>query len=101
MATLGRLTGRIFDLLIQKIMNKVASWKRKISSQGGWLILICHVLSSVVIHTLAVLLIPMVAISKINVILSTFFWMRALAKANRNGGPRKNLTHLLKKDALE
>lgn len=36
----GRLMARLFGLLVQEIRNKVASWKGKMLSQEGRLVLI-------------------------------------------------------------
>lgn len=79
----SRLTTRMLDPLIQKVRNKVASWKAKLLSEGGRLVLIHHVLSSMVTHTLVVLPMPSSVINRINFILSMFFW------GERNGKSKK------------
>lgn len=52
----GCLTIRMLDAMVMNIRNKVASWKGKLLSQGGRLILIRHVLSCMpYIHLLLLL----------------------------------------------
>ncbi|KAG2668049.1 hypothetical protein I3760_15G142300 [Carya illinoinensis] len=70
----GRLTARHLEPLVNKVRNKVAGWKVKTLSQAGQLTLIKHVLSCMATHLLAVLNVPQILLSKLNSILSTFFW---------------------------
>ncbi|KAG2685816.1 hypothetical protein I3760_10G143300 [Carya illinoinensis] len=70
----GHLTARLLEPLVNKILNKVAGWKVKTLSQAGRLTLIQHVLSCMATHLLAVLNVPQILLSKLNSILSTFFW---------------------------
>lgn len=65
-----------------KIRNKVAGWKMKLLSQGGCLVLLRHVLSSMATHLLSVLNVPKVIFTKLNSILSTF------CRGDINGRPR-------------
>ncbi|XP_042980145.1 uncharacterized protein LOC122310315 [Carya illinoinensis] len=69
----GRLTARHLEPLVNKVRNKVASWKVKTLSQAGRLTLIKHMLSCMATHLLAVLNVPQILLSKLNSILSTFF----------------------------
>lgn len=71
---IGRLTACHLEPLVDKIRNMVAGWKVKLLLQGGRLILLKHVLTSMAFHLLAVLAVPKVVINKINSILSTYFW---------------------------
>lgn len=68
----GRLKARALEPLVNKIQNKMAEWKFKLLSQGGWLTLIIHVLSSMASHQLAVLDIPTIFFAKINSLLLFF-----------------------------
>ncbi|XP_042958082.1 uncharacterized protein LOC122293613 [Carya illinoinensis] len=70
----GHLKAWTLEPLITKIQHKVAGWKFNLLSQGGRLVLIKHVLSSRASHQLAVLDIPNLLFTKINAMLSSFFW---------------------------
>lgn len=70
----GRLKAYHLDTLVVKVRAKVASWKATLLSQGGRLILLKHVLTSMASHLLAVMDVPKVVLSKLNTILLTFFW---------------------------
>ncbi|TXG69366.1 hypothetical protein EZV62_004301 [Acer yangbiense] len=70
----GKLSSRILEPLVEKIRNKIAGWKFKLLSQGGRLILLRHVLSSMPIHLMSVVNVPGVTISKINSLLANFLW---------------------------
>lgn len=84
---MGQLRMYLFDPLVQKIRNKVASWKGKMLSQRGRLVPIRHVLSSMVTHILAVLPVLHVVLQKSNLFFRPFFGVRAMAKANVSGVP--------------
>lgn len=79
----GRLKVQDLEPLMNKVRKKVAGWKFKILSQGGRLILIRHVLSSMASHLLAVLNVPKEVLNKINGILSSFFWGETDGKRKR------------------
>ncbi|KAK2641266.1 hypothetical protein Ddye_023029 [Dipteronia dyeriana] len=70
----GRLTSRIIDPLVEKIRKNVASLKFQLLSQGGRLILLRHVLSSLPFHILSVINVPKVTLDRINSILANFLW---------------------------
>ncbi|TXG59223.1 hypothetical protein EZV62_013796 [Acer yangbiense] len=70
----GKLSSRILEPLVEKIRNKIVGWKFKLLSQGGRLILLRHVLSSMPIHLMSVVNVPGVTISKINSLLANFLW---------------------------
>lgn len=72
----GHLKVRDLEPLVTKLKRKVAGWKFKLLSQGGRLILLRHVLSSMATHLLAVL-------NKINALLYTFFWVESNGKQKR------------------
>ncbi|KAJ0074622.1 hypothetical protein Patl1_37562 [Pistacia atlantica] len=78
----GCLTSTHLVLLIEKIRRKIASWKLKLLSQGGRLTLMKHVLACMSTHLLAVLNVPMKVFSRLNSLMSTFFW------GDLNGKPR-------------
>ncbi|KAK3199206.1 hypothetical protein Dsin_022621 [Dipteronia sinensis] len=52
-------TSRIMEPLVEKIRKKIAGWKFKLLSQGGRLILLRHVLSSMPIHWMSVINVPL------------------------------------------
>ncbi|TXG56159.1 hypothetical protein EZV62_017472 [Acer yangbiense] len=54
----GKLKVGQFDPLIQKISKKIEGWKSRLLSQGGRLVLLRHVLSSMSLHLLSVLNTP-------------------------------------------
>lgn len=70
----GRLKASHLQFLVAKIRSNVAGWKAKLLSQGGRIVLLRHVLSSMASHILAVMDMPKVVIGKINCILATLFW---------------------------
>lgn len=74
---LGRLTSRMMEPLVDNIWKNVVGWKFKLLSQGGRLILVRHVLSSMPIHLLSVLSILLMTISRINSIMANFLWGEA------------------------
>lgn len=88
---LERMARRLFDSLIHKIQTKVTSWKGKLLSQDGWLVLIRHILTSMVTHTLGVLLLPTGVLQKINSIFSTFFSRESNGREKRKWGAWANL----------
>lgn len=96
----GRLMARLFGPLVQKIKNKVSSWKGKMLSQEGSLVLILHVLSSMVTHTLAVLLVPQVVGSLENQLYYLKKVFREIAKANISGAPNSSCANQLWKVVL-
>lgn len=85
------IAGRLFDSLIHKIQTKVTSWKGKLLSQDGWLVLIWHVLTSMVTHTRGVLPLPTGVLQRINSILSTFFSRESNGREKRKWGAWANL----------
>lgn len=96
----GRLMCRIIELLVEKVRKKIAGWKFKLLLQGGRLILLRHVLSSMSIHILSVINVSLVTISRINSLLENFLWgegwpkkgtlavLVESVKANKGGGER-------------
>lgn len=70
----GRLKASHLEPLVAKVRAKVASWKTKLLSQAVKLILLKHVLSSMVSHLLAVMNVPKVVLTKLNTILSNFYF---------------------------
>ncbi|KAK3184524.1 hypothetical protein Dsin_031810 [Dipteronia sinensis] len=61
----GKLRVSQFDPLIQKISKKIEGWKSRLLSQGGRLVLLRHVLSSMPLHLLSVLNKPKTVFKKI------------------------------------
>lgn len=88
---LGKMTRQLLDPFVHKLQFKVATWKGNLLSQGGRLVLIQHVLSSMVIHTLAFLSLFEGVIQKINSIMSTLFWGVSNSSGKRKWGAWDNL----------
>ncbi|OVA14271.1 Ribonuclease H domain [Macleaya cordata] len=70
----GRLKVLYFDGLLTKIRNKLAGWKANFLSQGGKLIMIRHVLSSMAIYLIAAVAVPKSVLLNINRLIANFFW---------------------------
>ncbi|XVF26359.1 hypothetical protein REPUB_Repub14bG0009100 [Reevesia pubescens] len=70
----GRLTLNVYDPIIHQIRQKLETWRGKLLSQGGRLILLRHVLSSLPIYLLLVLNIPDKVLNILNSLMSNFFW---------------------------
>lgn len=51
----GRLFARHLKVLVNRVRDKICGWKMKFLSNGGRLILLRHVLSSMPIHLLSVI----------------------------------------------
>ncbi|XP_042942930.1 uncharacterized protein LOC122277118 [Carya illinoinensis] len=79
----GRLKARHLDYLVAKVQNKLEGWKSRLLSQGGRLILLRHVLSSMPIHLLSVIQKPASVIKKLNSLFSGFFWGDKNGKVKR------------------
>lgn len=70
----GRPTKRYFQHLLDKIQVSLSGWRGKFMSQGGRLILIRHVLSSIPVYTLATMTPPKLILQQIDRLFSRFFW---------------------------
>lgn len=70
----GRRSAALFDDLVMKIKNRIASWNGKLLSQGGRLCLIKSVLAEIPSHILAAVSPPRKTITHINSLISNFFW---------------------------
>lgn len=83
--SLGCMTTRILEKLVQKIENKVVNWKWTLSSQVGRLILRRHVLFNMLIHTLVVICAPRLVINKIILLFPCSFGMNLMVKQEKIG----------------
>lgn len=70
----GRLKAVHFEGLLERIRKKLAGWKNRLLSQGGRLVLLKHVLTSMPIHLLSVIQVAKLVIRKINNLCASFFW---------------------------
>ncbi|OVA03985.1 Ribonuclease H domain [Macleaya cordata] len=70
----GRIRVRYFDDLLSKIRHKLAGWKANFLTQGGKLIMIRHVLSSMAIYLLSAVSVPTTVLQKVDRVISNFFW---------------------------
>ncbi|KAK9271890.1 hypothetical protein L1049_002255 [Liquidambar formosana] len=73
----------IFENLLVKIRQKVVGWRSKLLSQGGRLVLIRHVLSSMPIYLLSAMHFPTSIIKDSERIFSDFFWGDSNGKKRR------------------
>lgn len=73
-----------FDFLIHKISKKTAGWKGRLLSSGGKLTLIKSVLSSIPIHTLAVLKPSEGVLKSIEKSFAIFFWGETGGKSKKS-----------------
>ena len=70
----GRCKGSYFADLSQRMVDKVLSWKTRLLSSGGKIILIKHVLSSIPIHLLAAGVMPKSIFHTIERVCANFLW---------------------------
>ncbi|XP_041025485.1 uncharacterized protein LOC121265883 [Juglans microcarpa x Juglans regia] len=70
----GKLKASHFGPLLEKIGKKVPGWKCRLLSQGGRLILLRHVLSSMPMHLLSALHVPKIVFKKLQGLFSNFSW---------------------------
>lgn len=70
----GRLKIAHFVPLMERVSKRLAGWKNRLLSQGGRLILLKYVLSSMPIHLLSVLKMPKAVIKRLHSIFASFFW---------------------------
>jgi hypothetical protein len=76
-----RLTLAEWKLVEERLQKCLSSWKGKLLSLGGRLILINSVLSKMVLHMISFFLLPKGVLHKLDYYLSRFFWQ---------GGNEKN-----------
>lgn len=69
----GRLKIRHFFPLLEIVEKKLSGWKSRILSQGGRLVLLRHVLTTLPLHLLSVLQVPKAVITKLNGLFAKFF----------------------------
>ncbi|XP_027060814.2 uncharacterized protein [Coffea arabica] len=71
---LGRCRSSYFGAVSQAIIGRVLSWKSRLLSPGGKLILIKHVLASVPVHLLSAAVVPSSVFSMIEKVCANFLW---------------------------
>lgn len=69
----GKLNTCHFGLLLEKMGKKISGWKSWLLSQGGRLILLQHVLSSMPMHLLLALHVPKLVFKKSQGLFANFF----------------------------
>jgi hypothetical protein len=69
-----RLTLAEWKLIKERLQKRLSSWKGKLLSLGGRLILINLVLSNVVLHMISFFLLPKGVLHKLDYYRSRFFW---------------------------
>lgn len=67
-------TAQSFDFLVEGVSSRLNSWKSKILTQAGRIVLIKLVLQAVPIYFMATTLIPIKIINKLNALVRKFFW---------------------------
>lgn len=67
-------TAGAFDFLIEAISRRLSSWKSKVLTQAGRLVLIKSVLQSIPIYFMATFKIPQKVINKISSLARRFYW---------------------------
>ncbi|XP_074267464.1 uncharacterized protein LOC141590805 [Silene latifolia] len=70
----GSSKKEIFALVFEKVRKRILSWNNNFLSAAGRLTLICSVLSSLSIYSLSAFKMPVSVISKIDSLLSQFWW---------------------------
>ncbi|OVA12560.1 hypothetical protein BVC80_9013g9 [Macleaya cordata] len=80
----GRIKVLYFDEMLTKIRKKLAGWKSSFLSQGGKLIMVRHVLSSMAIYLIAAVSVPITVLQNINRLIAKFFW------GSHDGKPKRN-----------
>jgi hypothetical protein len=68
--------------LVERLQKRLSSWKGKLLSLGGRLILINSVLSNMVLHMISLFLLPKGVLHKLDYYRSRFFWQGTLTKRN-------------------
>ncbi|XP_027156179.1 uncharacterized protein LOC113756908 [Coffea eugenioides] len=79
---LGRSKASDFGEVSHAVLGRILSWKSKLLFQGGKLVLIKHVLSSIPLHLLSAAVLPASVFSMIEKVCSNFLW------GSSEGGPR-------------
>jgi hypothetical protein len=69
-----RLTIVEWKLVEERLQNRLSSWKGKLLSLGGRLILIYSVLTNMVLHMISFFLLPKGVLHKLDYYWSRFFW---------------------------
>ncbi|KAM3220651.1 hypothetical protein P3L10_019919 [Capsicum annuum] len=70
--------------LIQKVLGRLQSWKGKLLSHGGRVVLISHVLQSMPIHLLSAVDPPDYVIKKLHKSFAQFFWSNSVGDRSRH-----------------
>lgn len=83
---------------MEKIGKKLLEWKQKLLSQGGRLVLLRHVLSSMPIHLLSVLHTPKAVIKKLNSLFASFSRVMLMGLVRGNGDRGESFVLLLKRE---
>ncbi|XP_074267199.1 uncharacterized protein LOC141590510 [Silene latifolia] len=70
----GSSKKEVFALVVEKVRKRILSWNNSFLSPAGRLTLICSVLSSLSIYSLSAFKMPVSVSSKINSLISQFWW---------------------------
>jgi hypothetical protein len=70
-----RLTLAEWKLVEERLQKRLSSWKDKVLSLGGRLILINSVLSNMILHMISFFLLPKGVLHKLDYYRSRFFWL--------------------------
>nr|XP_016460879.1 PREDICTED: uncharacterized protein LOC107784288 [Nicotiana tabacum] len=80
-----------YKRLITKVMDKLQSWKGKLLSVGGRVVLIANVMQSIPIHMMSVVNPPIYVINKLQSIFAKFFWSSNVGGNSRHWSSWTNL----------
>ncbi|XP_019244346.1 PREDICTED: uncharacterized protein LOC109224216 [Nicotiana attenuata] len=73
-----------YNGLINKVLDKLQSWKGKMLSIGGKAVLISHVIQSMPIHLLSAVNAPAFVINKLHKLMARFFWSSSTEGGSRH-----------------
>ena len=68
----GRMFATYFRPLIEKVANRINGWTSRALSMSGRLVLLKHVLSSIPVHILAVMKVPISILNRIDKLMCDF-----------------------------
>ncbi|XP_075083560.1 uncharacterized protein LOC142167295 [Nicotiana tabacum] len=80
----ARRNMKFYQGLMNKVLNKMQSWKGKLLSIGGRAVLISHVLQSMPIHLLSAVNAPAFVINKLHKLMAGVFWSNSIEGGSRH-----------------
>uniref|UniRef100_A0A0V0IEX1 Putative ovule protein n=1 Tax=Solanum chacoense TaxID=4108 RepID=A0A0V0IEX1_SOLCH len=80
----GKQNKRHFELLIKKVVKRMAMWQNRLLSYGGRYILISHVLQSKPMYLLSAMNPPVSVLNQLHKLFAKFFWGNATGSKNKH-----------------